>query len=1137
MAGTIFLRDTELRVEEDAGTLGVQILRAGSLDGAVTITYGIGGDSATAGQDFVSGTFTVTMAAGVASLTVPVTILDDALGEATEVLSFRLISVANATLQAPRTTRISILDDETPAPPPPEEPPLVPSHDVTFEPIATGLAQPVRFVLSPTDPTKVWIAEKPGIVSLLDLDTGERSVALDIRDKVNDTNDRGLLGIEIHPDFANNPYVYLFYVVDPPETAFESGNAGRDGGGNRFSYLVRYTADEATGFTTLLPDSEVILLGAAGQSLDDINGGGAVNFTNPGEAGNAPSSERYVNPDDPTPPEIVGGIKQDYLKADSLSHAGGSLAFGPDGALYVGIGDGTSYNYADPRSADVQALNSLSGKILRIDPITGQGLADNPFVTGGVDLDSNRAKVFQLGLRNPFSLATDAEGRLIITDTGWYTWEEINLGPPGANFGWPWFEGADGGLLETTPEYRDLPGAATFYDAVADGRIQLTAPFRAFSHAEFDPGYPVQAITGGSVVYTGDRYPAEFANDFFFADFSNGRLFSVDVDDRQAVKFLLQIERSPPIHMAQGADGWIYYADIWTGEFGRLRIEDIVPPGASPEQGLVAGGAAAAAGGGAFLVTPADPYVAGIVASTTRVDLRQDARFVFELWLGSDDAGADGMTFLLHNDPRGAAALGEPGEGLGAGGIARAAGIEFDTWQNGGDALANDHAGFFGFGAAAAPVDLGNIEDGTWHRVEVTWNAATQTLAFSFDGVAMDSVSADIAAAVLASPFAHFAVTGATGGAFNAQQVRFLQADVTYEDVPGNQAPVLFGGAARSLAVPENTAGAFLLPVATDAEGDALAWRILTGGDGALFRIDRATGALSFQAPPDFEAPLDADGDNTYALTIAVTDPSGARARQELTVTVADMAAEGGVVLRGTNGPDLLRITPGTQIVQGLNGDDTILAAAGDGSQLIRGDNGTRDTYSLAQTSAAATVSLASGVATSSATGSDTLEGIENVTGGGGGDSITGNSRANTLSGGGGADTLTGGSGNDLLIGGAGADWLDGARGADRIRYYSAAQGGDTLVRYRGLDDVTEVSASGFGGGLVAGMNLVATGRYAENLTGLSDAAAGTGQFIYERDARTLWWDADGAGGTGAVEIATLVGGRDWSGAEIVVIA
>ena len=98
------------------------------------------------------------------------------------------------------------------------------------------------------------------------------------------------MDIALHPDFGTpvepgqpeHNYVYAFYVVDPPDTVGNTNsNAGPDGGGNRFAYLVRYTADPATNYTTVLPDSEVILLGGAGQTLQDISGDGAVDSTSP----------------------------------------------------------------------------------------------------------------------------------------------------------------------------------------------------------------------------------------------------------------------------------------------------------------------------------------------------------------------------------------------------------------------------------------------------------------------------------------------------------------------------------------------------------------------------------------------------------------------------------------------------------------------------------------------------------------------------------------------------------------------------------------------------------------------------------------------------------------------------------------
>ena len=116
--GTIFVGDPEVQVEEGAGTIQAKISRAGSLAGEVVITYGITTDTATAGQDFVGSSGTVTMPDGAAEVSVAISILDDAAGEGTESLILSLINVDGpAALVAPRTSRISILDDEAPTPP------------------------------------------------------------------------------------------------------------------------------------------------------------------------------------------------------------------------------------------------------------------------------------------------------------------------------------------------------------------------------------------------------------------------------------------------------------------------------------------------------------------------------------------------------------------------------------------------------------------------------------------------------------------------------------------------------------------------------------------------------------------------------------------------------------------------------------------------------------------------------------------------------------------------------------------------------------------------------------------------------------------------------------------------------------
>lgn len=100
--------------------------------------------------------------------------------------------------------------------------------------------------------------------------------------------------------------------------------------------------------------------------------------------------------------------------------------------------------------------------------------------------------------------------------------------------------------------------------------------------------------------------------------------------------------------------------------------------------------------------------------------------------------------------------------------------------------------------------------------------------------------------------------------------------------------PILDGGVARQVPAGENTEGVLHQPAVTDRAPDGLGWRILGGADAALLLMDPATGALRFLAPPDFEAPGDADADNRYEIVFEVRDGWGAAAQQALTIAVTD---------------------------------------------------------------------------------------------------------------------------------------------------------------------------------------------------------------------------------------------------------
>jgi serralysin len=150
---------------------------------------------------------------------------------------------------------------------------------------------------------------------------------------------------------------------------------------------------------------------------------------------------------------------------------------------------------------------------------------------------------------------------------------------------------------------------------------------------------------------------------------------------------------------------------------------------------------------------------------------------------------------------------------------------------------------------------------------------------------------------------------------------------------------------------------------------------------------------------------------------------------------------------------------------------------------------------------------------------------------------LDGNSGDNLLEGREGNDRLFGNAGDDTLVGGRGADRLDGGDGADAFQFDSITDRGDIISNYVGAEDRIDVSAAGFKGGLIDGMDLAATGRFLENTTGLAESAFGIGQFIWNSDLEELLWDRDGMGGVAAVRLASLPGAVGMGAGEIFAIA
>ncbi|MCC5623034.1 Calx-beta domain-containing protein, partial [Nostoc sp. CHAB 5715] len=388
------LHFTQPVINEDDGTATVTVTR-GNTSGAASLDYTTDDGTAKAGSDYHASSGTLSFAAGQASKTISIVLKNDTVEEVNETFTLKFSNAVGVQLNTQQTT-ISIIDDDI--------------GNFALETVASGLNQPTAFDWT-SDGKRMFIAQKNGVVRVLNNGTLLSTPFIDISGQVNDTRDRGLLGIAVHPDFgkATNPknFVYLLYTYDPPETnpnnPKNNPNSTLDNpdrNGNRTARLIRIEADPNTNYTTAIAGSEVVLLGTNG-TWENISHPDR-NSTNV-SLGLAPSGilnkhtgkpftslEDYLNNLDK-----VQNV-QNFIATDSESHSVGSVRFGTDGSLFVSLGDGTSYNGIDPRGIRVQDVNNLSGKMLRIDAITGQGLSSNPFYNG--DPDSNSSKVYNLGL-------------------------------------------------------------------------------------------------------------------------------------------------------------------------------------------------------------------------------------------------------------------------------------------------------------------------------------------------------------------------------------------------------------------------------------------------------------------------------------------------------------------------------------------------------------------------------------------------------------------------------------------------------------------------------------------------------------------------------------------------------------------
>jgi glucose/arabinose dehydrogenase len=319
--------------------------------------------------------------------------------------------------------------------------------------VASGFSSPVAVVPDPGIPNVLYVVEQRGLVWVIQNGQVLARPFIDLRNAVVTGGERGLLGMAFSPNVASGRVFFNFTSTTGP-------------GHTVVARFVRTEADPLVA----VPGSRLDLRWSTGEPF----------------------------------------IRQPYS-----NHNGGNLVFGPDGYLYIGLGDGGNGN--DPQN-HAQTPTSLLGKFLRIDVNVGdsnpngfQVPPDNPFLDGTPI--AARHEIWSFGWRNPWRYSFDdfgagATGALIVGDVGQGAREEIDYEPFGAggrNYGWRMKEGTidTPDVDPTTPAY-----------------LPLTGPIYDYRR---DVG---QAVTGG-YVYRGSQLPASYRGRYFFADSSLSRVWSM----------------------------------------------------------------------------------------------------------------------------------------------------------------------------------------------------------------------------------------------------------------------------------------------------------------------------------------------------------------------------------------------------------------------------------------------------------------------------------------------------------------------------------------------------------------------------------------------------------------------------------
>ncbi len=346
--------------------------------------------------------------------------------------------------------------------------------------VADGMTAPNWGTSPPGRPDRLAVTDQDGILWMVDPATGEKSVFLDVSDRLvslgisgpGSFDERGLLGVAFHPDYATNGLLYT-YTSEPVNGAADFSTIPMGEMANHQSVVTEWMVADPT---------------SAGAVVDPESG-------------------------------------RELLRIDQpqFNHDGGALVFGPAGMLFISLGDGggaDDQGVGHGENGNGQNPATILGSLVRIDPMGADGVngqygipEDNPFVGMEGMLD----EIYAYGMRNPFRFSFDRQtGELWLADVGQNDIEEVNVVTAGGNYGWRIKEGS----FFFNPN-GDADGFVTA-DPSGDVPASLMDPVAEYDH---DEGI---SIIGG-FVYRGSAI-SELAGLYVFGEF-DGRLFHLDAEN------------------------------------------------------------------------------------------------------------------------------------------------------------------------------------------------------------------------------------------------------------------------------------------------------------------------------------------------------------------------------------------------------------------------------------------------------------------------------------------------------------------------------------------------------------------------------------------------------------------------------